>query len=133
MYVENVWLEDALSDPQIGPRVRKLKLKAGHFETFQRECQREPQRWRSFIARGPRHGILGVLIADLEEGDDDLIPIGVYVDRKYRRQGVGTQLVHAAHQAYPSSTLLVKPWSANSENFFQSVEHMTYAYYQRTG
>jgi len=131
MYIENVWLEDALLDPRTGPRVKRLKLKAGHFETFQRECKREPQRWRAFIARGSRNGILGVLIADLEDAAE--VPIGIYVDRKYRRQGVGTQLVHAAHQTYPSSTLLVKPWSSNSESFFQSVEHMTYAYYQRTG
>lgn len=126
MHVEDMWLEKALLDPVIGPRLQRLKLKGGHFEIFQRKAPEEKERWRTFLARGDRGGVLGVLNLDTGFVLDEEHPsvLGVYVDRKYRRRGIGTYLVYSARYQYPDHDFFVKPWSRISSEFFQRVDHV---------
>ena len=140
MHIENLWLEHALKDPVVGPRLRRLKLSGGHFDMFQKLCE-EPdhaERWRTFLARGTKGGVLGVLNLDTrfpveDDPNPDLASVGIYVDRKYRRQGIGTSLLHTARHQYPQFDFHVKPWSHISYEFFQSVDYALHSNKRDTG
>jgi len=134
MHVEDMWLEHALKDPVVGPRLQRLRLKGGHFEVFQRRSQEEGERWRTFLARGERGGVLGVLNFDTKfVHNKEHAGLGVYVDYRYRRRGIGTYLMYAARSQYPDHEFFVKPWSRISSEFFQKVDHVLQPNQRSTG
>jgi GNAT superfamily N-acetyltransferase len=129
MEIRSLWFEDAIKDKRLKKAITRLRLKNGYFQ--HQEWQMRPtNQWdrprtrsvRMFFVEGDRGGIHAVLLAHKERS---WIRIGVFVDRKMRRQKVGTNLVVAARHHYPKTPLRGVAWSDPSTNFWQRVSPIT--------
>lgn len=129
MTIKSLWFEDAIKDKKLSKAIARLRLKNGYFQ-HQAWQMRPTNQWdrpklrsvRLFFAEGERGGIHAVLMAHKESS---WVRIGVFVDRKRRRQQVGTSLVVAARHHYPKTPLRGVAWSDPSTNFWRRVRPIT--------
>lgn len=130
--IKSMWLEDALKDDRLRKAIFRLRLKEGEFSRLASIAElpddqrlftgKVCSKTRMFFSEGPLGGISGILLATRFRR---LVRIGVYVDRKRRRQKIATRLVEAAREHYPATPLRGDAWSDASLNFWNKVVPLT--------
>jgi len=125
--IRSLWFVDALRDRRLKKAIRRLRLKSGDFYYHEQSVKDYPDdtaKARVFFAEGPRGGIRGILLASRQK-DRGPVRIGVFVDRKSRRQNIGTDLVLAARSHYPYAPLATNAWSNTSMQFWTRLRGIT--------
>lgn len=125
--IRSTWFEEALKEPKLKKAIQRLRFADGDFfyqESLVRAKLHSPKTVRIFYAEGPRGGISGILLAR-KRWDDSHRKLGIFVDRKNRRQNLATSLVMAARFYYPSCRMRGIGWDDRSSRFWKKVKPIT--------
>lgn len=115
-------LVTALQSPRLAQAFKKLRLTDGHFQMLGERVKQgigKSEEVRMFWVEGPKGGVRAILIA-WSRNTRSSISIGVYVDSKSRRKGLGRLLVVTAREHY-KRPFKVTAWSPLSSVFWDSV------------